>query len=198
MGDSATVETGGRYVEDPNFEPNPADLRKQFNTSGLGASHRIEETAAVYEVDKAKTAEQVTRALDGDDREVSRDRVILPQGDPTPDEAEKSLLKTAKARVKQKVVMGGPTPAEEAAAEKGDDNPKAKDAEGTDGARAEAGGRGNSPANPARSTGGSTKGSGSGSSSSSSSSSSTAKSKASSNDNKDANKDEKGKGSSGS
>lgn len=140
MSDTATVKPGGGYVEDPNFVPNAGDMRKQFNTSGLGASGKIEETSAVFDLDKAATAEQISRALDPDDTSVSSDKVLLSQGPADPEAERKEISKAAKARLKKPVIVGGPSPLEEAAGEEGDDNPTKKGAKATDGPRAEGGG----------------------------------------------------------
>ena len=139
MNDTATVKPGGGYVEDPDFVPNAGDMRKQFNTSGLGASGQIEETSAVFDLDKAKTAEQITRALDDDDNSVSSDRVLLSQGPADPDAERKAIHKAAKARLKKPVIVGEASPLEALAAEDGDDSPTKKGASATDGPRAEGG-----------------------------------------------------------
>lgn len=139
MTDTAKVEAGGGYVENPDFVPNAGDLRKQFNTSGLGASGKIEETSHVFDLDKAATAEQISRALDEGDSSVSGDKVLLSQGPADPDSEKKALLKSAKARLKKPVIVGGPSPLEEAAGEEGEDNPSKKGASATDGPRAEGG-----------------------------------------------------------
>lgn len=151
--DTATVKPGGGYVEDPNFVPNASDLRKQFNTSGLGASGDITQSSAVFDLDKAATAEQITRALDDSDPSVSSDRVLLPEGAVDPEEAKKGLLKAAKARLKNPVVVGEASPAEKAAAEEGDDKPTGKDARATDGPRAEGNGPVTAPEAPAGTAG---------------------------------------------
>lgn len=140
MSDTATVKPGGGYVEDPDFVPNAGDIRKQFNTSGLGASGKIEETSAVFDLDKAATAEQITRALDDDDTSVSSDKVLLSQGQADPAAERKSITKAAKNRLKNPVVVGEPSPLEAAAADEGDDKPAKKGAAATDGPRAEGGG----------------------------------------------------------
>lgn len=119
MSDSGAVTVGGNYVEDEDFVPSPTDMQKQYNTSGLGASGRIEETSAVYAVDKARTAEQILAALDPDDNSVSADKVLLP-GDLDRDEAHDHISEVAQARVDKGVVIGGPTPAQEQAEEEGD------------------------------------------------------------------------------
>lgn len=120
MSDSSAVKVGGAYVEDEDFVPNPADMVKQFNTSGLGASGRIEEVSPVFTVDKVKTAEQVLAALDPDNTAVDSSKVLLPNAVDDNDEAREAIRDAAQARVDKGVVIGEPTPAQKEAAEEGD------------------------------------------------------------------------------
>lgn len=110
------------YVENKDFTPEPTDIRAQFNTSGLGASDRIEETAAVYEQDKVGVAQQITAALDPKDTSVGADKVLLPDTSVTNEAATKDLQDRAKAVLKEEEtrVAQHPSPAQQEAAEKGD------------------------------------------------------------------------------
>lgn len=119
MGDTA-VTVGGNYKEDDDFVPNPADMQKTFNTSGLGASGRIEETSSVFEVDKVQTAEQIKAALDDDDETVRSDKVLLPEATTDNETAKSEILAAADARIEKGAVVNGPTPAEREAGEEGE------------------------------------------------------------------------------
>ncbi len=120
------VTVGGAYQESEDFIPNPADMRKQFNTSGLGASGRIEEVTAVFDVDKVRIGEQIVSALDPDDDTVPSDRVVLPSLETDNEAASKAILATAEKRVEKGVVIGGPSEAEKAAAEPVSDQARAE------------------------------------------------------------------------
>ncbi len=120
------VEIGGAYVESESHVPNPTDIVAQYNTSGTGAHQKIEEISPIFEVDKVKTAEQILGALDPKDTSVSADKVLLPNVEQDNDAAAKAIKATAKARVQEGVVVGGPTPAER----------EAEDTTGTDGEKA--------------------------------------------------------------
>jgi hypothetical protein len=101
-----TVTVGGPYVENEDFVPDPTDQVSRFNTEGVGAHQRIEEVSPIFEVDKVKTAEEILGALDEDNKDVSSDRVLLPESVDDNDTARKTLKKAAEARVKQGVEIG--------------------------------------------------------------------------------------------
>lgn len=119
------ITVGGAYVENKDHVPNPTDMVAQFNTSGTGAHGRIEEVAPVFEVDKVKTAQEIVAALDGDNTAVPSSRVLLPNEVDDNDVAKENLLSVAEARLKEGVVVGGPTPAEREAELEGDEGTEA-------------------------------------------------------------------------
>lgn len=119
------IKVGGAYQESEDHVPNPTDMVAQYNTSGLGAHQRIEEVAPVFEVDKVKTAQEILGALDPKNEAVSSDRVLLPNAVDDNETAKKNLTEVAKGRVKQGVVIGGPTPAEREAELEGDEGAEA-------------------------------------------------------------------------
>lgn len=121
MAGKTPIEVGGPYVENDSHVPNPTDIISQFNTSGLGAHGKIEETAAIFEVDKVAVAQEILGALDPKDNTVSSDRVLLPNTDVDNETARKDLKAVAEARVEQGVVIGGPTPAQREAEKEGDE-----------------------------------------------------------------------------
>lgn len=121
MADDEAVKVGGAYVENEDFVPNLSDMVSQFNTSGLGASGRIEEVAAIFEADKVASAQRVLAAFDEDDDTVSADSVHLPEQVLDNETAKEQVIAMSKKRVEQGVVIGGPTPAERAAEREGDD-----------------------------------------------------------------------------
>lgn len=124
MADSP-IKVGGAYQESEDHVPNPTDMVAQYNTSGLGAHQRIEEVAPIFEVDKVKTAQEALAALDPKNDAVSSDRVLLPNAVDDNEVAKKNLTEVAKGRVKQGVVVGGPTPAEREAELEGDEGAEA-------------------------------------------------------------------------
>ncbi len=115
--DAITIDD--RYFESEDHVPNPADMNAQYNTSGLGAHQKIEEVSSVFEVDKVKVAEQIVGALNPDDLSVTSDRVLLPSVTTDNEVARDEILGAAEARLRQGVVIGGPTPAERGAEEEG-------------------------------------------------------------------------------
>lgn len=119
------IKVGGAYKESDDHVPNPTDMVAQFNTSGLGAHGRIEEVAPVFEVDKVKTAQEILGAFDPKNDAVKSDRVLLPEALDDNETAKKNLTEAAEARVKQGVVVGGPTPAEREAELEGDEGSEA-------------------------------------------------------------------------
>lgn len=175
------VTVGGEYKESDDHIPNPTDITTQFNTSGVGAHHRIEEVAPIFEVDKVTTAQEITAALDDKDDTVPASRVLLP--DPLGDNetAKKNIEAAAKARVKQGATLQGPGPAEREAALEGEEGHKAavrqEQSNSVVGDPADAGGHVDAAGQPSSNV---EKGTESSSSSGSSSSSSTAKKAASS------------------
>lgn len=125
------VVVGGEYVENPDFVPDPTDMYGTFNTSGTGAHHDPATVSPIFAVDRNKTAADILAALDPEDDSVPASRVILPEPvavTHVDDEgAKEELRRLAQARVEQKVVVGGPTPAEAEAGKKGEDGEKAAD-----------------------------------------------------------------------
>lgn len=119
------VKVGGAYVESEDHVPNPTDMVAQYNTSGIGAHQRIEEVSPIFEVDKVKVAQEVLGALDPENDSVKSDRVLLPVPLLDNETAKKELIEAAEARVKQGVVVGGPTPAEREAEFDGDEGVRA-------------------------------------------------------------------------
>lgn len=118
---SSPIQVGGAYSEDKDFVPNPTDMVAQFNTSGLGAHGRIEEVSPIFEVDKVKTAAEITAALDPDNDTVPSSRVLLPNLTDDNDVAREEILEAAEARLDKGVVIGGPTPAQREAELEGDE-----------------------------------------------------------------------------
>lgn len=111
------IEVGGPYVENEDHVPNPADMVNWYNTSGTGASERIEEVSHVFEADKVNVAKEIKAALDPKDTSVPSNRVLLPDDHVDNETAKKELKEAAEARLKEGVVIGGPTPAAREAAE---------------------------------------------------------------------------------
>lgn len=108
------------YKESDDFVPNPSDMRGTYNTSGLGASERIEEVSSVFEVDKVNVAQEIVDALDPDSP-VSSSKVLLPNPVESNEEALDQIETAAERRLEQGAVIGGPGPAErDAALETGD------------------------------------------------------------------------------
>lgn len=118
------VEIDDRYKESDEHQPRLTDQTAFLNTTGIGNSdHRIEEISPVFEVDKVKTAEEILGALDPENTKVSSDRVMLPDADVVvrDDDAADQIKKAAEARVERGVVVGGLSPAQEEAAEEGEE-----------------------------------------------------------------------------
>ena len=115
------ITVGGPYKESDHHVPDPTDIVQQYNTEGVGAHGKIEEVSPIFTVDKVKVAQEIIGALDPKDTSVSSDRVLLPSVETDNKEAEKAILATAKARVKEGVVIGEATPAEAEAALEGTD-----------------------------------------------------------------------------
>lgn len=115
------IQVGGPYQESENHVPDPTDIVSQFNTEGVGAHNVIEKVSPIFEVDKVKTAQEIQAALDPENTTVSASKVLLPEGIVDNETAKRDLLAVADARVEKGVVVGGPDPAEEAAALEGDE-----------------------------------------------------------------------------
>lgn len=127
--DTPTTEVGGggRYVENPDFVPNPTHQFGTLDTSGTaGAAHsKVEEVSPIFEVAKRQELATAARALDPEDTEVPASLVNLPKGAyiaaADPGEAVDRVKATAEAYRDAPVQVGGLTPAQRAAAEEDDD-----------------------------------------------------------------------------
>lgn len=120
MADSP-ITVGGAYKESDDHVPEPTDMVAQYNTEGVGAHGKIEEVSPIFEVDKVKTAQEITAALDPENDAVPSSRVLLPEALDDNETAKKNLKEVAEARVKKGVEIGGPTPAEREAELEGDE-----------------------------------------------------------------------------
>jgi hypothetical protein len=117
MAQTSGITTGGGYVEDDNFVPDPSDLIGQFNTSGTGAHQNLDAHTNAFAIDRQAVAEQVVRALDPKDFSVNSSAVILPDTDLTHEEAKAEILAKAEEIASTPLVLGEPGPAEAAAGE---------------------------------------------------------------------------------
>ncbi len=92
-----------RYVEDPDFVPNPADIRRTFVTTGYGGqNYATEATSVAVGVDKIHTAQQI----------VDHPEDVMG----TPDEVQ-GIVAKAQAVLDEGYTLNAPSPAEAEAAE---------------------------------------------------------------------------------
>lgn len=114
---------GERYVENPDFVPDPTHQFGTLDTSGTaGAAHaRIEEVTPIFDIADAENAKQAARALDPDDKEVDESLVVLPQGSPMTVVDENAIKEriAKKAEGTDKVKVYGSTQSQKQAAESG-------------------------------------------------------------------------------
>jgi hypothetical protein len=120
MATTSGITTGGGYVENPDFVPDPGDLIGQFNTSGTGAHQNLDAHTNAFAIDRQAVAEQVVRALDPKDFSVNSSAVILPEKDLSRQEAKDEILAKAEEIASTPLVLGEPGPAEAAAGDTDD------------------------------------------------------------------------------
>jgi hypothetical protein len=128
------VEYGG-YRENEDYRPNPHFQYGTLDTSDTaGAAHQnIREVSPVFDVGRAQALALAARALDPNDTEVDSSLVTLPEENLTADEARKDLAAKLDDLKTNKIVVGGMTAEQRAAATDADGNvataPKGEDAE---------------------------------------------------------------------
>ena len=120
-----TEPEGDRYVENPDFVPDPTHQFGTLDTSGTaGAAHsRIEEVTPIFDIADQENAKQAARALDPDDDEVDSSLVVMPQGTPMTVVDEDAIKGRVAKRAEQAkpVRVFGPTMAQKQAAESGEE-----------------------------------------------------------------------------
>lgn len=120
-----TEPQGQRYVEDPNFVPNPTEQFGTLDTSGTaGSAHSdIKEVTPIFKIAEVENAQQAARALDPDDDSVDASLVVMPVGQTLTVVDEESIKKriTEKAAATEPVAVFGPTDAQEDAAKTGEE-----------------------------------------------------------------------------
>lgn len=119
------VEFGGYREEDSeDWAPNPHFQYGTLDTSDTaGAAHQnIREVSPVFDQGRALALALAARALDPNDTEVSESLVVLPEEPLTNDEAKRQLADRVEALKKDKIVLGGPTAEQKAAATDADGN----------------------------------------------------------------------------
>lgn len=120
---NSAVKVGGAYKESDDHVPNPTDLYDQFNTSGTGSHHVIEDVSPIFDVAKRESKILSGRALDPNDP-TPESHVVLPEGQrlitEDLDKVRDRLKKEAKEAEKNPVEVGGPSPSQRLAAEGGD------------------------------------------------------------------------------
>jgi hypothetical protein len=120
---ATTKPEGERYVEDPDFVPDPTHQFGTLDTSGTaGAAHaRIEEVTPIFDVADQENAKQAARALDPNDKEVPSSLVVIDQGQRMHVADEESVKRRIEERAAtaKPVRIFGPTMAQKQAAESG-------------------------------------------------------------------------------
>lgn len=121
-GDVAVVNEGP-YSENENHVPHPTDQFGTFDTSGTaGAAHAdLRAVSPIFDVAEAQDIVTAARALDPDDPDVPEHLVVLPSGTKMEvidhDAVKERIRAKAEAAVSEPVKVGGPSPAQEEAAE---------------------------------------------------------------------------------
>lgn len=128
---------GAPYVENPDFVPDPTNVYGTYNTSGTGAHEDPNVVSPLYAADRKAVAQQIVSALDPEDQTVDEGTVLFPapQANVTIQDdngaAKQALREKAQAVLDEgPVVVGGPAPAEQAAAESGEAGEQAADEQG--------------------------------------------------------------------
>lgn len=119
------VDYGGYREEDSeNWTPNPHFQYGTLDTSDTaGAAHQnIKEVSPVFDVGRAQALSLAARALDPEDKDVDSRLVVLPEESLTAEEAKKNLAENIQALKDEKIVVGGPTAEQRAAATDADGN----------------------------------------------------------------------------
>lgn len=157
----SSVKVGGAYKESDDHVPSPTDLYDQYNTSGTGSHHVIEDVSPVFEVAKRDAKIQTGRALDPEDTDVPTSAVVLPDGQrlivEDHDEIRDRLKADAEKAADNPVEVGGPSPSARLAALGGEEGESAAEAETANQGTQGAGATGDSAAREASGTGGDTK-----------------------------------------
>lgn len=116
------VKQDKRYAESDDHTPNPTDQYGTLDTSGTaGAAHnQVNEVTPIFEIARKQDLETAAKALDPNDP-TPEHLVVLPPSQvlhtADPEKAREHLKKKAEAETKKPVVVGGPTPAQQEAAE---------------------------------------------------------------------------------
>lgn len=119
------VELGGYREEDSeDWTPNPHFQYGTLDTSDTaGAAHQnVREISPVFDVGRAQALALAARALDPEDKDVPESLVVLPEEPLTNEEAKKQLADRVEALKDEKIVLGGPTAEQRAAATDADGN----------------------------------------------------------------------------
>lgn len=119
------VEYGGyREKDSEDWAPNPHFQYGTLDTSDTaGAAHQnIKEVSPVFDLGRAQALNLATRALDPEDTEVDPSLVVLPTEALTAEEAKKNLADAVAKLKEEKIVVGGPTAEQRAAATDADGN----------------------------------------------------------------------------
>lgn len=122
---SEFVDYGGYREEDSeSWKPNPHFQYGTLDTSDTaGAAHQnIKEVSPVFDLGRAQALALAARALDPEDTDVDSRLVVLPEDSLTADEAKKNLADNIQALKDEKIVVGGPTAEQRAAATDADGN----------------------------------------------------------------------------
>jgi hypothetical protein len=113
------------YFEREDYTPDPYAQRAQLDTTDTaGTVPDVREVSHVFDEARARNMQVAARALDPNDRSVSEDLVILPQGQvtvtgtvKTADEGREDVVRAVQNYAENPVEIGGLTPAQQAAAE---------------------------------------------------------------------------------
>lgn len=119
------VEYGGYREEDSeDFTPNPHFQYGTLDTSDTaGAAHQnIREVSPVFDVGRAQALQLAARALNPEDTDVDPSLVVLPEDSLTTEEAKRNLADRVQALKDEKIVVGGMTAEQRAAATDADGN----------------------------------------------------------------------------
>lgn len=128
------VKVKSAYKEDENFVPNATDVRAYVDTTGTGgaAAADVRNSSHIFDLHDQEVLNTAAAALDPDD-DTDEGLVTLPG-----ESDAKEERKTARDRIQQKakkgkktVEVGGPTPAQEAAAEENKDVQKGSGSSGS-------------------------------------------------------------------
>jgi hypothetical protein len=119
------VEYGGyREPDSEDWVPNPHFQYGTLDTTDTaGAAHQnVREISPVFDQGRAQALALAARALDPEDTDVPESLVVLPEEPLTNEEAKRQLADRVEALKKDKIVLGGPTTEQKAAATDADGN----------------------------------------------------------------------------